>query len=99
MFAPPICRRRWAGQRFSVPLAPTKTAAAQRTSQRAERAIKQSAIRSDQYCAPLSWTSERADTLSVCERARKAAASQRNPQRAERAIRARGEQLNTALAP
>jgi hypothetical protein len=34
-----------AEQRFSVPSAPTKTAAAQRTSQRAERAIKQSAMR------------------------------------------------------
>ena len=32
-------------QRFSVPSAPTKTAATQRTSQRAERAIKQSAMR------------------------------------------------------
>jgi isopentenyl diphosphate isomerase/L-lactate dehydrogenase-like FMN-dependent dehydrogenase len=51
-------RRRWirevraadlqeemAEQRFSVPSAPTKTAATQRTSQRAERAIKQSAMR------------------------------------------------------
>ena len=27
----------------------------------------QSAIRSDQDCAPLSWTSERADMLFVCE--------------------------------
>jgi hypothetical protein len=34
-----------AEQRFSVPSAPTKTAATQRTSQRAERAIKQSAMR------------------------------------------------------
>jgi hypothetical protein len=34
-----------AEQRFSVPIAPTKTAAAQRTSGRAERAIKQGAIR------------------------------------------------------
>jgi hypothetical protein len=32
-------------QRFSVPSAPTKTAATQRTSQRAERAIKYSAMR------------------------------------------------------
>jgi hypothetical protein len=34
-----------AEQRFSVLSAPTKTAATQRTSQRAERAIKQSAMR------------------------------------------------------
>ena len=34
-----------AGQRFSVPPDPTKTAATERTSQRAERAIKQSAMR------------------------------------------------------
>lgn len=34
-----------AEQRFSVPSAPTKTAATQRTSQRAERAIKYSAMR------------------------------------------------------
>ena len=36
--------------------------------------------------APLSWTSEGADMLFVCERVRKAAANQRQPQRAERAI-------------
>jgi dolichol-phosphate mannosyltransferase len=36
--------------------------------------------------APLSWTSERADMLFVCERVRKAAATKRQPQRAERAI-------------
>jgi hypothetical protein len=34
-----------AEQRFSVPPSPTKTAATERTSQRAERAIKQSAMR------------------------------------------------------
>jgi hypothetical protein len=34
-----------AEQRFSVPPDPTKTAAAERTSQRAERAIKYSAMR------------------------------------------------------
>jgi hypothetical protein len=34
-----------AEQRFSVPTAPTKTAATQRTSQRAKRAIEQSAMR------------------------------------------------------
>jgi hypothetical protein len=34
-----------AEQRFSVPPDPTKTAATQRTSQRAERAIKHSAMR------------------------------------------------------
>ena len=34
-----------AGQRFSVPPDPTKTAATERTSQRAERAIKHSAMR------------------------------------------------------
>ena len=33
-----------AGQRFSVPPDPTKTAATERTSQRAERAIKHSAM-------------------------------------------------------
>ena len=37
--------------------------------------------------APLSWTSERADTLFVCERERKAVAHKRQPQRAERAIK------------
>ena len=36
--------------------------------------------------APLSWTSERANTLFVCERVRKAAANKRQPQRAERAM-------------
>jgi hypothetical protein len=36
--------------------------------------------------AALSWTSERADTLFVCERVRKAAAHERQPQRAERAM-------------
>jgi hypothetical protein len=36
--------------------------------------------------APLSWTSERADTFFVCERVRKAAAHKRQPQRAERAM-------------
>ena len=35
--------------------------------------------------APLSWTSEQADTSFVCERVRKAAAHKRQPQRAERA--------------
>ncbi len=35
--------------------------------------------------APLSWTSERADTFFVGERVRKAAAHKRQPQRAERA--------------
>jgi hypothetical protein len=49
--------------------------------------VAMSAIRSDQDCAPLSWTIERADTLFVCERVRKAGASWRNPQRAERAIK------------
>jgi hypothetical protein len=34
-----------AEQRFSVPPSPTKRAATERTSQRAERAIKQSAMR------------------------------------------------------
>jgi hypothetical protein len=32
--------------------------------------------------APLSWTSDGADTTFVCERARKAAANKRQPQRA-----------------
>jgi hypothetical protein len=36
--------------------------------------------------APLSWTSERADTSFVCERARKAVADERQPRRAERAM-------------
>jgi hypothetical protein len=36
--------------------------------------------------APLSRTSERADTLFVCEGVRKAAANERQPQRAERAM-------------
>jgi hypothetical protein len=36
--------------------------------------------------APLSWTSERADTLFVGERGRKAAAYERQPQRAERVM-------------
>jgi hypothetical protein len=35
MFAPPICKRRWRNNAFSVPPGPTKTAATQRTSQRA----------------------------------------------------------------
>jgi hypothetical protein len=54
-------------------------------------------MRSDQDCAPLSWTSERADTLFVCERMRKAAASRRNPQRAERAIK-RGASIKHSSA-
>ena len=37
--------------------------------------------------APLSWTSEAADTFFVCEQARKAAATPRDPPRAERAIK------------
>jgi hypothetical protein len=36
--------------------------------------------------APLSWTSEQADTSLVCARVRKAAANKRRPQRAERAM-------------
>jgi hypothetical protein len=52
-----------------------------------------------QDCAALSWTSERADTLFVCERVRKAAAYKRNPARAKRAIKHRepwrAEQSNT----
>jgi hypothetical protein len=36
-------------QRFSVPSAPTKTAATQRTSQRAKRVIKYSAMREGPY--------------------------------------------------
>ena len=42
--------------------------------------------------APLCWTSERADTFFVCERARKSAAHKRQPQRAERAHARRREQ-------
>ena len=41
--------------------------------------------RAGQAGAPLSWTSEGADTLFVCERVRKAAANKRQPQRAQRA--------------
>ena len=36
--------------------------------------------------ALLSWTSERADMLFVCERMRKAAADKRQPPRAQRAM-------------
>jgi hypothetical protein len=42
--------------------------------------------RAEQAGAPLSWTSERADTSFVCERVRKAAAWERQPQRVERAM-------------
>jgi hypothetical protein len=46
MFAPPVLQEEMAKQNaFSVPSAPTKTAATERTSPRAERAIEQSAIR------------------------------------------------------
>jgi hypothetical protein len=45
MFAPPICKGGDGGTTLSVPPDPTKTAATQRTSQRAERAIKRSAMR------------------------------------------------------
>jgi hypothetical protein len=44
MFAADL-QEEMAEQRFSVPAAPTKTAATQRTSQRAERAIKYRAMR------------------------------------------------------
>ena len=40
--------------------------------------------------ALLSWTSERADMLFVCERMRKAAADKRQPQRAQRATYTEG---------
>ena len=50
-----------------------------------ERRESRAAARS-QAGAPLSWTSEQADTLFVCERVRKAAAHERQPQRAERAM-------------
>jgi hypothetical protein len=39
---------------------------------------------------PLSWTSERADMLLVCERVRKAGAKKRQPRRAERAMHTEG---------
>jgi hypothetical protein len=55
-----------AEQRFSVPSAPTKTAATQRTSQRAERAIEHSAIRSDQDCAALPGRTSEQTRSSVC---------------------------------
>jgi hypothetical protein len=42
--------------------------------------------RTEKAGAPLSWTSERVDTLFVGEGVRKAAAHERQPQRAERAI-------------
>jgi hypothetical protein len=91
---------------------PPKTAASQRTSQRAERAIRRSerqqaeqsnlgsrAAVLSQAGAPLSWTRERADMLFVCERARKAAADERRPQRAERAMYSeRGDTLNPTLS-
>jgi len=50
-----------------------------------ERRKSRAAARS-QAGAPLSWTSERADTPFVCERTRKAAANERQPQRAELAM-------------
>jgi len=44
-----------AEQRFSVPPSPTKTAATQRTSQRAERAIKHCAMREQQLEGLTEW--------------------------------------------
>jgi hypothetical protein len=55
------------------------------TARRAASIGKSRAAVLSQAGAPLSWTSERADTLFVCERVRKAAAYKRQPQRAERA--------------
>ena len=43
------------------------------------------------------WTSERADTLFVCEREWKAAAIERQPQRAERALHAKAAEASFPL--
>jgi RNA polymerase sigma-70 factor (TIGR02960 family) len=66
MFAPPICRRRWRNNAFSVPPDPTKTAATQRTSQRAKRAIKHSAMREQ---LKIRWHAETVEQATL-ERAR-----------------------------
>ena len=49
--------------------------------------------------APLSWTSERADMLFVCERVRKAVAHKRRPLRAERAMHTEGAEAFFPLRP
>jgi hypothetical protein len=70
-----------AEQRFSVPTDPTKTAATQRTSQRAERAIKPDVRAAD-------LQEEMAEQrFSVPTDPTKTAATQRTSQRAERAIK------------
>jgi hypothetical protein len=65
-----------AEQRFSVPSASTKTAAIQRTSPASEASNQTRARQSNpgsraavlsQAGAPLSWTSERADTLTCID--------------------------------
>ena len=61
-----------------------------------ERRRSRAAVRS-QAGAPLSWTSERAGTLFVCERVRKAAANKRQPLRAERAKYTRSERRRSFL--
>jgi hypothetical protein len=60
------------------------------TAGRAASVGKSRAAVLSQAGAPLSWTSEQADTLFVCERVRKAAAQKRQPQRAERATYTEG---------
>jgi hypothetical protein len=50
------------------------------------------ALARSQAGAPLSWTSERADTFFVCERVRKAAATKRQPrERSEQCTQKRAE--------
>ncbi len=55
-------------QRFSVPAAPTKTAATRRTSQRAKRAIEPSSLRSLQIALEIRWCRRRSQTKSVSAR-------------------------------
>jgi hypothetical protein len=51
-------QKEMAGQRFSVPPDPTKTAASQRTSQRAEQAIKHSAMQCKKQRAGVALVAE-----------------------------------------
>jgi hypothetical protein len=73
MFAPPICRRKWRNNAFSVPPARTKTAAIQRTSPASEASNQTSAIRAERSeaikprIARRRAEEEGADTLFVCE--------------------------------
>jgi hypothetical protein len=89
-------QEKMAEQRFSVPSASTKTAATQRTSQRAERAIEHSDVRAAdlskraraQRAPAASCVQERMteQRFSVPSASTKTAATQRTSQRAERAI-------------